>query len=91
MKETAKVRLKKKINVTELSGEKVMVDYGSGKYFMLHGIANDVWDMLGEKVIPVSGIIDRILEEYEVDRETCTEEVLDFLEKLESLDLLEAE
>lgn len=42
-------------------------------------------------MIPVTKIIEQILEEYEVNRETCTEEVLDFLEKLASLDLLEAE
>ena len=39
------VKLKKNINVTDLSGEKVMIDFESGKYFMIKGSGNDIYRM----------------------------------------------
>ena len=40
------IQLKKKLNVTDLSGEKVMVDFDSGKYFMIKGAGNDIWNLI---------------------------------------------
>lgn len=90
MELSSKVKFKKKMNVTELSGEKVMVDYQTGNYFMIRGIGNDVWDMLGEdKTILVSDVIRKILDEYEVDEDTCREEVISFLRQMEELGIIE--
>ena len=90
MDQNSMVRMKRKMNVTELSGEKVMVDFQTGKYFMIKGIGNDIWDMLGDEKIRVSEIVQRILAEYEVDEETCREQVLEFLNHLQGLGILEA-
>lgn len=38
--------MKAKRNVTDLAGEKVMVDFEQGKYFCIKGVGNDIWDML---------------------------------------------
>ena len=46
MDKTAKIRMKAKRNVTDLAGEKVMVDFEQGKYFCIKGVGNDIWDML---------------------------------------------
>ena len=77
------IKLKKQINVTELAGEKVMVDFETGKYFLIKGCGNDIWDMLSEEITPV-GIIDRLLGEYEVSPEECEKAVMEFLDKMES-------
>lgn len=31
------IKLKKQLNVTDLAGEKVMIDFESGKYFLIKG------------------------------------------------------
>ena len=77
-----KIKLKKDINVTELDGEKVMVDFETGKYFIIKGCGNDIWDMLGEEISP-NEIIDKLLSEYDVSREDCSQSVVDFLVKME--------
>ena len=77
-----KIKLKKDINVTELDGEKVMVDFETGKYFIIKGCGNDIWDMLGEAISP-NEIIDKLLSEYDVSREDCSQSVVDFLVKME--------
>jgi len=90
MDRTAKVKMIKQLNVTDLSGEKVMVDFDNGKYFMIKGVGNDIWDMLGEQEIGVDEIISRLLGEYEVSEDVCEKEVLEFLNRMESLGIIEA-
>lgn len=81
------VKLKKNINVTDLSGEKVMIDFESGKYFMIKGSGNDIWDMI-QNEITVSEIIEKLLSEYDVSREECTRSVNEFLNNLRDLDFI---
>ena len=73
MDKTAKIRMKAKRNVTDLAGEKVMVDFEQGKYFCIKGVGNDIWDMLdgqeGEDGITVEAILHKLMEEYEVMEE----------------------
>ena len=80
------ITLKKKLNVTDLAGEKVMVDFDQGKYFMIKGTGNDIWDMLqeGAQITPAQ-IIDRLLAEYDVSPEECEKEVMNFLGKMQEL------
>ena len=82
------VKLKKKVNVTDLAGEKVMVDFESGKYFLIKGVGNDIWDYI-QVEITVGEIIDKLLSEYEVSKEECEQSVFDFLGKLKELEFIE--
>ncbi|MBE5963134.1 MAG: PqqD family protein [Lachnospiraceae bacterium] len=81
MKKEAKIKLLKKLDVTDLAGEKVMIDFQSGKYFLLKGAANDIWDMLDDGV-SIGYIKEKLLEVYDIDGDTCNHAVDDFLEKL---------
>ena len=81
------IKLKKALNVTDLSGEKVMIDFESGKYFMIKGSGNDIWDMIQDE-ISVSDIIENLLKEYDVSREECTQSVMEFLGNLRELDFI---
>ncbi|MCI6517402.1 MAG: PqqD family peptide modification chaperone [Lachnospiraceae bacterium] len=81
------ITLKKKLNVTDLSGEKVMIDFESGKYFLIKGVGNDIWDMLQDKITPAQ-IIEKLLSEYDVGAEECEKSVMDFLDKMKSYDFI---
>ena len=87
MDKTTKVKLATEINVTELAGEKVMIDFATGKYFMIKGVGNDIWDMLQEEITPQQ-IIDKLLSEYDVTPEVCEESVLAFLGKMQEFDVI---
>lgn len=76
-----KITVIKKPDVTELAGEKVMVDFETGKYLMLKGVANDIWDLV-EDDATISSICDKLLAEYDVTKEVCEAEVTKFLEQL---------
>ncbi len=89
MNKTATIKMKKQLNVTDLSGEKVMVDFEQGKYFMIKGVGNDIWDMLTDN-ITVTQIVDKLLQEYDVTEAVCEQEVMNFLDNLEKLEIIEA-
>lgn len=88
MDKNAFIKLKKKLNVTDLSGEKVMIDFETGKYFLIKGTGNDIWDMLQENITP-SQIIEKLLQEYDVAPEECETTVIEFLDKMKSFDFID--
>ncbi len=76
-----RIRIEKNLDVTELDGEKVMIDFDSGKYFMIKGSGNDIWDMMRDG-IKVSEIVDELLKVYDVDKQTCESSVNDFIKQM---------
>ena len=87
MDKNTKIVLKKKLNVTDLSGEKVMVDFDNGKYFLIKGVGNDIWEMIQNEITP-NEIIEKLLSEYDVSREECEKSVMEFLEKMEGYNFI---
>jgi hypothetical protein len=55
----------------------------SGIYYGLDGAGNDIWQMLQEP-IDVGSIRDRLLEIYDVEPERCEQDLVAFLEALET-------
>lgn len=78
-----KYKMKKNLTVTDLSGEKVMIDYDTGKYFMIRGAGNEIWELLEKGEKSFSEIVDALLAEYEVSREECETSVRQFLGEME--------
>jgi hypothetical protein len=83
MNESCKIKLIKNLEVTELDGEKVMIDFSSGKYFLLKGAANEIWDYI-QSPITISDIIQRLMNTYDVAEETCRESTFSFLSQLKN-------
>lgn len=81
MDATKMVKLKRVYSVTDLAGEKVMVDFETGKYYMIKGTGSDIWDMIQED-ISVGEIVSRLLNEYDVSEDECYRSVSDFLNQL---------
>ncbi len=88
MDKNAVIKMKKQLDVTDLAGEKVMVDFESGKYFLIKGVGNDIWDMLKEETTPAR-IIESLLVEYDVTPEECESSVMTFLEKMKDYKFIE--
>ena len=82
------IKMKNTPNVTDLVGDKVMVDFAQGKYFMLKGVGNDIWDLMDDGM-KVSDIVAELQKEYEVSEEECLTETIKFLSQLEELNFIE--
>jgi len=90
MVENYRVGMLKRPDVTDLAGEKVMIDFESGKYFMLTGSANDIWDILDDGV-ELKNIVAALTEIYEVEADVCRDSVLKFLVELEIIGFISLE
>lgn len=62
-----------------MNEEIVMMDVMSGKYYSLGVTGGVIWKIL-EKPAKLEGIVEKLLQEFAIDKETCTEQVSDFLE-----------
>jgi len=70
-----------------LHDEMVMMDMEQGKYFSLNQTATAIWEHL-ENPLTVEELYDRLMEEYEVDREQCIEEIKEYLDEMKELSLV---
>lgn len=77
----------KEIDASDIDGEKVMMNLEKGEYFMFNPVASAIWDII-EQPIKVSGIIETLLKEYDVEPNVCEESVLGFLNELKDRNLI---
>jgi hypothetical protein len=67
--------------------ELVMMSVDQGKYFSLNEVGATIWRMI-ETPIKVNDLLIQMQDFFDVSPERCTEEVLEFLRKLESRNLV---
>lgn len=81
------VSYRQDIDTTDIDGEKVMMDLVKGQYFALNSVGSRIWEEI-QSPVKVSEVVNILLSEYEVDRETCEKSVIEFIEGLNSAGLL---
>ncbi|UTR10554.1 lasso peptide biosynthesis PqqD family chaperone [Evansella sp. LMS18] len=67
--------------VSDMDGEKVMLSINKGKYYNLGEIGGRIWELI-EQPAALEYVVNAMLEEYDVERGQCEEQVLHFLELL---------
>lgn len=82
-----KVCQSKEIDSTDLNGDKVMMNLDKGKYFALNSVGSCIWDIMKEEIC-VKDVINILLKKYNVDKETCENNVLNYLGLLENEELI---
>ena len=71
----------------KLTGERVVLSMKDGTYYGLSDVGALVWDLVQEP-ISTGELVDRIVESYDVDRETCERDVSDLLREMASKSLV---
>ena len=69
------------IVASDIDGETVMMSVENGKYYGLDDIGSRIWELI-ERPVKVSDLVNTLLERFDVDRETCEKDVLEFLNGL---------
>ncbi|KRE97067.1 metallophosphoesterase [Paenibacillus sp. Soil766] len=67
--------------VSDMGGEKVMLSIENGKYYNLGSVGGIIWDLIQEPM-KVEHLIDKLIEQYDVERSVCEGHVLSFLEHM---------
>jgi hypothetical protein len=73
---------------SNLDGEIVMMSVEHGEYFGLDEIGTRIWEFL-EKPVIVEELITSLTNEFEVERQECEHDTLEFLEELLSKELVQ--
>lgn len=87
------MRVNKEFILREIAGEHLIIPTGKtvlnfNGLIVVNGIGQFIWDNIQEE-ITFDQLIDRILEEYEVDRETAKTDTILFLDELVKAEILE--
>ena len=72
----------------EAGQDLVMVSIENGAYYGVSDVAREIWEAI-ERPIKISDLIDDLTATYNVDRSSCEEQTLSFLESLLSEHLLQ--
>lgn len=67
--------------VSDMDGEKVMLNIEKGKYYNLGELGGSIWDLMKEP-ITFDQLVTELLTQYDVDNEVCVDQVTDFLTQL---------
>ncbi|MGG0185190.1 lasso peptide biosynthesis PqqD family chaperone [Bacillus rhizoplanae] len=76
--------------VSDMDGEKVMLNVQKGKYYNLGEMGGEIWDLI-EEPITVAQLVTTLISNYDVARIDCEEQVLSFLELLFKENLIHIE
>lgn len=76
-----KLRRKQDVIEADVDDDKVMMDAASGKYFGLDPIACRIWELMGEDTT-INDIANKLVGEYDVEKQLCIKETSTFIESL---------
>ncbi|NMO95719.1 lasso peptide biosynthesis PqqD family chaperone [Paenibacillus lemnae] len=67
--------------VSDMDGEKVMMSIQHGKYYNLGRIGGRIWE-LAHSPVTISGMVEQLVSEYDIEPEVCEQQVRAFLKQL---------
>jgi hypothetical protein len=76
------------VTATTIDDEVVLLNDDTGLYQGLQGVGPRIWELIQEPTT-VEAVADTIATEYDVDRDRCEQDVLDFVETLADENLVE--
>lgn len=74
----SRISLRDQLHTIDVDDALVVANATSGECYGLELIGRRIWQLL-ERVVTVSDLCEELLKEYDIDRETCEQEVLEFL------------
>lgn len=82
-----KIEISEDVLFQEVSGETVLLDLASEQYFGLDSVGTRIWTLLSEGAA-ADAVVDRLLGEYEVERETLAADVDELMARLAEAGLI---
>ncbi len=72
---------------SKMDNEVVMMSVEKGNYYGLNRVGSEIWEKLTEP-ITVAGLCEKLLQEFDVEKDKCEQDVIKYLEKLVSEGLI---
>ncbi len=77
----SKIILNQELLQSEIDGETIMMSIDNGKYYGLNSVASRIWEIIKDEPL-FSELIEKLMEEYDIEKKQCEIETLDFLTNL---------
>jgi hypothetical protein len=77
------------VTTNQIEDELVALNLETSFYYGVDGIGTQIWRLLIDENMTIAGACGKLVEEYDVDAETCRREVCAFVEQLINASLLE--
>jgi len=87
LKPDQKIQIAPDVLFQEVSGETVLLDLESERYFGLDAVGTRIWTLLGEGA-RIGAVVDTLLQEYEVERATLESDVEELIVRLSEAGLV---
>ncbi len=72
---------------SDLAGESVILDLTSGVYYGLNEVGAKIWQLI-QQPCTIQAIQHSLLQEYDVDPQICTQDLLQLLQELQAAGLI---
>lgn len=82
------VTVNKNVVSCDLDGEAAMLNMDDGVYYGLNEVGATIWNLI-QKPQRVNKILDKLLEEYEVEKDQCNDDLFVLLNELLNKGLIE--
>lgn len=81
------VQLEPTLLYSKIGDEIVLLTVESGKYFKVDAIGSRIWEIIKEP-ITIEALCSQLVEEYDTTMEQCQKDIMPFLEKLKTDQLI---
>ncbi len=72
---------------SQIDSERVMMNIQTGEYFGLDAVGNRIWELI-EKPIQINKLIEILLDEFDVPKNQCETDTLEFIKQLSDKQLV---
>lgn len=88
MREDVRMAIAEHLTMADLEGEKVVLNLESGQYFGLNEVASRILEIVEEDPATIGQVVDRLLEEYDVERDVLKQDVIRFVREMKAHQLI---
>ncbi|GAB4030748.1 PqqD family protein [Spirosoma gilvum] len=75
---------------SELAGETIILNHAAGMYYGLNEVGTFVWDLLKQSPLSFDDLKERVMANFDVDEQTCINDLHQLLDELIHEKLVEA-
>ena len=72
---------------SKIDEEIIMLNVNKGEYYALNDVASRIWEMI-DAPVQVNELLNKLIQEFEVDTETCKKDTLKCLEDFRSKSII---
>ncbi len=72
-----------------LDDEIVMMNVDNGNYYNFNEVGTRIWELIEEKSLTIEELAEKIITEFDVDKETCIKDIIKFAEYIYGQGLVE--